>query len=265
MSAPPLNEDAIDTLIRSCKINGKDMYKLSACEYLLQRDLSAFPVELELIVAALRVGVPKRLEQWPGGGKPEDYLEQLADQFAQSAHTDREAALFAVHAWAEAMDFAPEHNPAPLPNDGRIYEEPPDPREDRLARQIMAAIVSVGGFLGGAFGAGIVPILMLAVDIAYDLNVDRDGQQRQMNLIWFVLILMVVGGVLGGLAALAGWHYGRGDCYPWATFAVAFGSACSSILIVLFVPCIPLLLQPVVYFGMVFGATFRSAARGGRT
>jgi hypothetical protein len=80
-----------------------------------------------------------------------------------------------------------------------------------------------------------------------------------------VVVLMVMGaaGFLSAVATLGGWLFGGGDEKPWATFSVAFGTAMSTLLILMFIPCIPLLAKPVIYFGSVFAATFKSAARGG--
>jgi hypothetical protein len=265
MSFSPEAEDAFAEFAADC---GREAYKTpSACETYLNQYLEKYPTELELLIAALRVGVPKRIAAQDARVGYDDFLSQLADKFAAAAHTDREAATWAVGAWAFAVGkpvgFV---GGAADPTAGRVYEDAGPPPNERLVRRAMAMIVTAGGFLGGAVGAALLPVLVMASDVAAAYHSRgthvMSAEMTQDVTVLLVLGLMVGAGLIAALGAMAGWWMGQGEERPWATFGVAFGTALTTTMFLLF--CLTPILKPVILFGAVFGATYKSAARGGR-
>lgn len=265
MSIDPKAEEAFAEFIERC---GTDSWKIpSSCETFLTQYLAKFPAELELLVAALRVGVAKRIAGQDARVGYDDFLSQLADKFATAAGTDREAATWVVGAWAfgvgKPVGYAP---PEEKPAAGRRYDPEGSPPDDKFVYRVMTLIVVGGGALGAAIGAACLPIILMATDVAVDHYKNgmyfRQSAMSDGATLLLVLAMMVGAAAVGALGAWAGWYMGSGAENPWASFGVACGAAfTTTVLLVFFVTAV---LKPVVLFGAVFGATFKSAARGGR-
>jgi hypothetical protein len=210
--------------------------------------------------------VPKRIANQDARIGYDDFLSQLADKFAAAAHTDREAATWAVGAWAFALGKPAGYRPvATAENAGRVYEEPPPPRQEHMVQVLMATIVTLGGFLGGGLGGLMLPLVVMAADVAADYHTKGGPMSRTVTntAVTSIAVLVAVAavGASSGVGALAGWLLGRGSERPWASFGTAFATALGTNMVVLF--CMGPLLGAPIQFGFVFAATYRSAARGG--
>lgn len=270
---PPLNRKAEAAIVAFAADCGRDVWKMqAACETYLGQYLADYPVEMELLIAALRVGVPKRIAAQDARVGYDDFLAQLAEKFAAAAHTDREAAGWAVGAWATVLGKPagyrpPEDEP---PAAGRVYVDDFQPKGgEGFLKFMMAAIVTAGGFLGGVAGGAMLPLVMLATEVATEYHTkggpmagkDRVGNYSNAVTGLAIFLAMVVVGGASGLGALGGWLLGRGAERPWATFGTAFMTALGSNLVVMF--CLGPFFGAPIQFAIVFGSTFRSAARGG--
>jgi hypothetical protein len=259
----PEAEAAVAEFAADC---GTDSHQMqNSCETFLQRYLRDFPAEQELLIAALRVGVPKRIAAVEDFTNYDDFLSDLATKFEKAVHTDTEAAKWTVGAWAYVLGRPAGYaGPEQLENDGKVYHDPTPNKYEGAVQAVMAMIVVAGGFLGSALGVGLPPLVMLAVDYEVDrahglLNPGDGGITLAMVL--FFLMIMFAAGVVGALGALAGWMVGKGDDRPWTGFGVAFGTGFTTGLLLLFF--FSIVIKPFVLFGTLFGAVYKCAARGG--
>jgi hypothetical protein len=251
---------------------GRDIYKMpTSCELFLNQYLAKFDNERELLMAGLVTGVPRHILKHPGGIGYDDHLAVIAEKFVGATGLDLPTAQWVVKAWAFAVGQPVGYAPERQAGAGRVYVDPHQPKGDEGSLKVfMASIVTAGGFLGGVLGGAMLPLVLMAVEVATEYHT-RGGPMNQgfssgvrssaAVTVMVVVVAMVVVGGASGLGALAGWVLGRGEEHPWATFGVAFGTALATNLVVMF--CLgPILGAPVQFF-CVFGAVYRSAARGG--
>ncbi len=266
-----MNPDALTELtelIRDCGPSILQMH--SSCEIYLQQYVGKFPVEHELLVAAFRVGVAERIDQFKASsGNYEHFLTDLKAKFADAVHTDAEAAEWTIDAWASALGKPPGRAVTPIVDTKRYPGDnvAPDPLAD-YEQTLMTLIVCAGGFLGGFCATVVFPLVFLLTDFALTVNkkgMNSDSLKDFTDLpIFVVFVILGIGiGIVGALAALTGWKLGGGNERPWATFSITFGTAFVGTFCVGLLMCLPLLVKPVVYFCTVFGTTYTSAARGG--
>lgn len=260
-------------LIRDC---GVDVIRMpSSCRVYLNRYLAAQPDEADLLVAVLTDGIPGRLMAYELADGYTDYLKAQTAEFAAAAKVSADDARWAVDTWAEALGrprgyryVAPRVNPADL------YPDPErDQRYDGLVKAAMMFIVGLGGFFGTFVGIALVPVIMWAFDFrlammaehVVDHLADHDPDGG-----WTIVLIAFIAaagfGLVGSAAAVTGWLFAGGEEEPWATAAVASGTAFTSVffcLFAMFMCCVPPLAFPIIHVVCVFGATYKSAARGG--
>jgi hypothetical protein len=263
-----IDPDAYPALKRMLKACGRTSFRMpSSCELFLKQYLSKFQPELELLVTALRRGVPEKIYQHPArDGGFDAFLADLAAALARDANIDPVVAKWAVEAWATALGRPPGFVAPPVVP--RVLAPPPPDRlqpqvSDQGVRRIMAGIAAAGGFLGGMLGngGGLLFILVsgAAVDAYYTGTSVGLGE---VALAVVIGISMLAGGVCGGLGGFAGWLFGRGDDRPWAGFAAAFAAAFGTGCLLFF--CLGPTLPTAMAMGVsAFGAAFTAASRGG--
>ena len=223
--------------------------------------LAAYPDEKELLIDALRRGIPDRILEHAGS---DDYAEKLASmsqEIAQARGIDPEAATGVVSTWSEALNRPVGYQKRVVPD--RVYPEEAklSPVKEQTLKLIMLIIAGAGGFLGTALGAGAANLIMLATNVAVEGTQASGGHRGVTMVVWAIAIKMGIAGLVGGVGAVVGWVMGRGDERPWAGFATAFGSGFTSALILV---SFGLSLIRMVEIGAaVFGATFTIAYRGG--
>jgi hypothetical protein len=256
-------EAAVSEFAADC---GADIFKMkNSCETYLQQYLRDHPVEQELMIAGLRVGIPDRIARVDDFAGYDDFLSELAVKFERAASTDAAAAKWTVGAWAFALGrpvgYVPEEKRSDL---GRVYDDPAPARFNGAVKTVMIGIVMAGGFLGGTIALCLFPLIDLLVDFNYD-TLDKPEGEYSLPLFVICLLLGLVNGVLCALAALGGWLYGRGNEYPWNAFGVAFGASFPGFWLYMFVGiCLPLPVKLILYWASIFLAVYKTAARGGR-
>jgi hypothetical protein len=233
-------EDAFAEFVADC---GTEAHAMPAtCQTYLEQYMAQHPEERDLLLAGLQVGVPRHILKHDGGVGYDDHLSQIAEKFVGAAGIAPEEAKWAVGAWAYAVGRPVGWECTKDDNLGRVYTEAP--RESLVAKSLITAIVVSGGFLGA-----IVPAVAFAVMFSF-------GHVGMFLLILLGTCLWCAG------AAWGGWWFGRGNEYPWGGFAVAFGAAFTTGCILVFV--LSPLIKPFVLFSAVFGACYKTAARGGK-
>ncbi|OWK34494.1 hypothetical protein [Fimbriiglobus ruber] len=171
-----------------------------------------------------------------------------------------EGATWAVEAWAHAIGRPPGYRPKAR----RIDPKPAgQPARHRALRWVMGLIAAAGGGLGGFLGAGAFFMVMFLAGIAVDagFGIKHKGS-KDLALFIFLTVIMLAGGIVAAPAAFLGWMMGRGDEKPWSGFAAAFGSAAGTAAISYYVFG-PTIISIVGIAMSTFGATYRTASRGG--
>ncbi len=258
-------------MVRDC---GNDIVRMHASfEMYLNQYLVDFPDEKLLLLDAFKVGIPEKIIQHAGEKDYASYLEKLGPRFAAAANRMDDESNWAVETWAIALNRTADYH-APRPP-ARIYPEELLPVETPELRIItsgsMAIIVMLGGAIGGALATSLLPIAFYAMDLSgHFTGSGQSGAAKTVSsewaeIIFFVVVALAAAGICGA-AALGGWLLGKGAEAPWASFGVACGTACTMVIVVTFTPLppfIPFLIKPVILFCIVFGTTYKSAARGG--
>jgi hypothetical protein len=261
---PHLNADAwfaFKKMVRTC---GKTVFRMpSSCEMYLRQHLARFPAERDLLLASLRQDVPNCVMEHDGRDGYDEFLTATIQSFCASGEYDPAEAKWAVEAWATALGRPPGYQ-APPPV-ARAIAPPPQAISEAAVGWIMKLIVAAGGFLGGLLGNGAAILFFLVAGVAVDSHYSHDATvgQTQVAIAILMIVSMLMGGVLCGLGALAGWSMGKGDERPWSGFAAACGAAFSTGCFLFFVRG-PGLSAAIGMAVATWGATFATASRGGR-
>jgi hypothetical protein len=256
-------------MVRDC---GNDIVRMEASfEMFLGQYLTEFPEERKLLSDAFKVGVPQKMIQHAGKADYADYLTKLGPRFAEAANRPEDESAWAIETWSLALGRTSDYVAPVIPN--RVYiadeiEAQETPEKKFVANAGMATIVTAGGGIGAAMAALLFPLALAGAGMTDDFVATGGsrGQYRTHSEFEQIVLFVVIGLVaatVGGVAALGGWLLGKGAEYPWATFGVACGTAFTMFFIITFIPVIPMLVKPVLYFASVFGTTYKSAARGG--
>jgi hypothetical protein len=257
-----MRPDARESLAGLIDEYGKSIVRTpTSCRLYLAARLAAFPGERDLLAAALGLGIPERILQHAGTDAYEAELAGMARELSDAAGAEPPEAAEAVTAWAEALHRPVGYQKPAVPD--RVYPaEGPDPAEERRVRRLMALIAAAGGFLGTALGAGAVVTVFAITDATVGgPRILRFQPTDAGARVLAVVVKVLVCGAAGGLAAAAGWAWGKGDERPWAGFAASFGAGLAMALLLLsYVWSAPRLLTVA---GSVFGAAFTAASRGG--
>ncbi len=255
-------------LIKDC---GVDVIRMpSSCRIYLNRYLANYPAEADLLVAVLQAGVPTRLVAYEQIGYTE-FLKGQTEDFATAANVPLDDARWAVDTWADSLGrprgfqyVAPQYDPADL------YPDPEAATQhDHFVKAAMLFIVGLGGFFGTFMAVALVPVIMWSFDFRIALVAEQFAE-RDADGEWTMFLVAFIAaagfGIVGAAAAVTGWLFAGGEEQPWSTAAVASGTAFSSVffcLFAMFTCCVPPLAFPIMHFVAVFGATYKSAARGG--
>ncbi len=251
----PAARKAFFALIRE---NGKTFHKMTMmCEIQIKQKLSEFPEEQKALVEALRRGIPDKVIELASKDGYDDALKALGEKF--SKETGLANGSWAVERWAEGVGRAPGYV-APPPVAPVVERSPTVVSAEKaaLARAGML-IVTAAGALGGFLGNGGVLLFLHLVNTG-----DAKTPEGQAGLIGgtvVLLFLMCFGSIPGALAAFGGWKMGNGGGNPWPTAMAAFGAAFGSGTLFIF-GC-GIFVAPIAIAFSTFGATFKSAARGG--
>lgn len=260
-------------LIKDC---GTDLIRMpSSCRIYLNRYLANYPDEADVLAAVLLAGIPNRLMAYEAPSGYTDFLNAQLDEFAKTTHVSAPDAKWAVEAWAKAIGrprgyryVAPDVDPADY------YPDPEkDKKYDNFVKAAMTFIVASGGFFGTFMAVALMPIIAWAFEVSViaqggmiggDLLEEQRDNQYGIFLIAFIAAAGF--GIVGAAAAIMGWLFAGGEEEPWATAAVASGTAFTSVfacIFAMFMCCVPPLFFPLIHIVCVFGATYKSAARGG--
>jgi hypothetical protein len=232
--------------------------------------LARYPDELALLTESLRRGIPEQILQHAGTDEYEAELARLGAEFAKARGIDRSVAAETVTAWVIALNRPVGYQPAPVPD--RVYPDSFDPSREKTAKILMTLIVGLGGFLGCALGTLFmigVNVYLVGVDVElFDKKVTErinigENITSRAAITAVILVRMGIAGSLGGVVAVLGWLWGRGDTKPWAGFAAAFGSGFGMSALTLSYFRFAVLFRLAIVAVSVFGATFTTAARGG--
>jgi hypothetical protein len=252
-------------MIREC---GEDIAKMrSSFEMYIQQYLQDFPDERQLLVDALKVGIAEKIIQHAGEPKFGEYLEKLVPRFAEAAQRGMDEAQWAVTTWSIALNRTADYVKEPVID--RFYADDhidiaKVQSKEAVAQTAMTVIVTAGGILGAVIAAMIFPLAMYAAGFSDDFHTggSTTNQYRGPDATTVFLVIGVIAGSVSGTAAFCGWWLGKGAEDPWASFGVACGTAFTMFMIVMFAP-FGTIAKPIVLFCSVFGATYKSAARGG--
>lgn len=160
------------------------------CATLLLHECPQFPRQVQLLVAALRLGTVRRLRAPFAGEARQRRLERLSRELVQRQGWTADDAAWTVEAWANALDVRPEPVAPLLP----LF-----PGECHARRPVPAEAQSEGAFAGLCAGGAVGAVLALAGWMLAD-RYDSFDAYRFALLIW-----PAIGAVLGaGIGLVVG-------------------------------------------------------------
>lgn len=261
-------------LIKDC---GTDLIRMpSSCRIYLNRYLAHHPDEADLLAAVLLAGVPNRLLAYEATSGYTDFLNAQIEEFVQTSHLTPPDAKWAVDTWATALGrprgfkYVP-----PVVDPAEFYPDPEkDKKYDNFVKAAMLFIVAAGGFFGTFMAVALMPVIAWAFEVQviaqggmmFGGDLLEEQRDNQLGIFLIAFVAAAGFGVVGAAAAIMGWLFAGGEEEPWATAAVASGTAFTSVfacIFALFLCCVPPLFFPFIHIFCVFGATYKSAARGG--
>ncbi|MFL5342626.1 MAG: hypothetical protein ACJ8F7_21035 [Gemmataceae bacterium] len=204
-----------------------------SCELFVRQECGAYPQESQLLVEALRQGVPAELL----GYSPDQHWPKLAESLQARLHARAKIGAtegtWAVETWARVLG----RHPDAYQDAAEVLAVEPGIRvtgggtvSKSTLRHAMTMIAALGGGLGAGIGSAIVPGILLATSIAYKVPMFDTYMKGPIRNPWtmVVLAMLVIGAIGafgGGLGAGLGWRYGKGDRAPWTAFSAAFGAS----------------------------------------
>jgi hypothetical protein len=209
-----------------------------SCELFIRQACGPFPDESRVLIAALRQGVTDDLFGYQPTQKPwDEFTNGLRTRLQSGAGLAESEGDWAVDTWARVLGRHPENwkeIPMPVRPPSKIEDTENKPKENRAVKTAMAIIVAIGGGLGGAMGAALVPGTLLITSAYAKLPIfNTSVRSGAPTSVWLLvaLALFILGsiGFVGGAAGAAlGWLHGRGDQGHWTAFTTACGGAFAS-------------------------------------
>lgn len=248
-----MNDEARAALQEVIQHYGPGIHQVPrSCELLIQQACRPFPQESQVLIEALRDGVPADLDQFrPEEESWEAVAEALAHRLSRRGMAADEG-RWAVETWAKALSRHPESFAEPQPENWTATAPAPLPATDAGADRLLRLLVaSGGGALGGFLGAAAFPTSILLNEIAmrmpHVLTIKRALSMRDVGtaaaLVW--LLFALGGAVFGAIGAAVGWSRPRRKHRGYAVFLAGGVGAFVASLIGAFVAGI---------FGGSFGA-----------
>jgi hypothetical protein len=196
----------------------------------VQQECSAFPQESRALVEALRLGVAEDLLGYKLDQPWQPLADGLCHRLQSRARLSAADSAWTVDAWARVLARHPDMWKAAPSVLAVSRYVPKDNVNESTLRAAMTAIVAVGGGLGGALGAALLPGVLLITSAAYKLPIMADSMRGSKSSNWLMvavalLVIGAIGGVGSAVGAGLGWLYGKGDSAPWTGFSAAFGAA----------------------------------------
>ena len=162
------------------------------CVMVLGQQCAEFPAERDLLLKALDRGIVTSVIKAPVGGPWEEQIKKLS-----SGSTSADDARWAVESWAMALGKHPDGAP-PAPEPVVSLNAPPGAGKTGVVRAASSTLaVAIGAAIGGAITAMVV-IMVFTI-----MLVDSPGFPTQISGL-MVLIIILVGGAVGAVAAGAG-------------------------------------------------------------
>jgi hypothetical protein len=113
-------------------------------------------------------------------------------------------------------------------------EDDEKPKSNRALKTVMMAIVALGGGIGGALGAVLVPAAMLLTSAYVQMPLmSAPVRHNSPESVWIIVVIVlfvlgIIGSIGGAAGAALGWLHGRGDQGHWTAFSTACGGAFAS-------------------------------------
>lgn len=263
-AVPPANPSGYDPGARAAFLRmihecGPTVFRMpTSCEMFLRQHLGGYDAERAALAEALRKGVPEKIAGEAGSPGFPQVVDGLKSKLTGSGGLTAAQAAWAVDAWKDALVRPVNAAPPPVVRESRAAAPA---LSDQGLRRAMMGIAVAGGGLGGFLGCGAVHLFYMWLFVSS--NTHKAGQTEAMlGLGLFHLVFMLGGGICGALGSWLGWHLGRGNDKPWASFSAGFGSAFGTGTVATFVGCC-MLFSPIFVLFASFGAVYTTAARGG--
>ncbi len=214
-----MNDAARDALADLIYQYGGGIHQVPrSCELLIQQACRSYPRESQLLIEALRDGIPNDLNQYRPVEESWDAVVDALTHRLRHRGLAEDEGRWAVETWARVLFRHPENYaetpPLALPETTRSEPEAaPDPAE-RLLRLIVSA---GGGALGGFVGAALYPLSILVTEVPmrvpYVLTIKRAFAMRETHVAAvFVALLFALGGACcGAFGSTVAWKFARGE------------------------------------------------------
>jgi len=226
-----MNDHAREALSRVISTYGPSIcHTPRSAEMFVLQECGAFPQESRALVEALRLGVAEDLLGYKLDQPWQPMADGLCHRLQSRARLSAADSAWTVDAWARVLARHPDMWKAAPSVLAVSRYVPKDNVNESTLRAAMTGIVAVGGGLGGAVGAAMVPAVLMITSAAYKFPIMADSMRGSKPNVWmFVALALLVIGLIGGigsaLGAALGWMYGKGDAAPWTGFSTAFGAA----------------------------------------
>jgi hypothetical protein len=206
-----------------------------SCELFIRQACGPYPEESQALIAALRQGVTDDLfEYQPQHRAWDEFSGSLRSRLQSNAGLGETEGGWAIDSWARVLGKHPENWKPRAAISRPLPHEEPKPVSDGALKAVMTGIVALGGGIGGALGAVLVPAATLLTSAYWQVPMMNTTVRHSsptsvwINVIIALLVLAIIGFIGGAIGGALGWLHGRGDQGHWTGFSTACGAAFAS-------------------------------------
>jgi hypothetical protein len=207
-----------------------------SCELFIRQACGPYPEESQALIAALRQGVTDDLFDYqPDRRAWDEFSSSLRSRLQSNAGIGESEGTWAIDSWARVLGKHPENwKPSAVASPRPHRHEEEKSAAEGTLKAVMTGIVALGGGIGGALGAVLVPAATLVTSAYWQVPMmNTTVRHSSPTSVWIIVIIVllvfaIIGFIGGAIGGALGWLHGRGDRGHWTAFSTACGGAFAS-------------------------------------